>query len=525
MADNTFDVPVVSVEELSSADPLAEKGGPDEHQSPDAVAEASRAIFPSVADDTLASAQAQIEANVQAAQDQVADAINFAQMGAMEAIQSAQDEVVEPDTQEAAPADEEPEMQEENGGENDIEDQVEPDTEDAPVGEPEEEETPLDDEPEEEETSPGDEPGEDPEENDAEAPTEDEQNGKESEAVELDEEPTTAVVEDVEAKPVNDTTGDVDAYASCELKEAEEDESEMTSTTNGLEIANAASSGQAKNAKSGTGTGDDGESCTADSTSVAPVQVSETGSSWVVEDCRIAARELLAVFLWVAACQLGLVFANGSYIADRIPGYTAFTLWMGVFFGLMMIWETTGLSLGSTLNPSVALAMHVAGVASKHRHAIIVTLFAQLVAHGLGIWATKQFFGSGVSGRLFAAPVPNAVRLGSKRVLTAAAGVEAVATFILCGAVLAMERRLPGAKATKSALTIGVVLLLVGGLSDVTGAVMNPFQAGALAFFEGDWRFHGAYAVGPLLGAVCAGVAHNILYNRVPRGAVRPKTE
>lgn len=89
---------------------------------------------------------------------------------------------------------------------------------------------------------------------------EDEKDGKESEAVELDDEPATAVVEDAEGTAVNDTSCDADTDARCELKEVEEDESEMTSTTNGLEIANSTSRGQAKNTKSDTGDG--GEPCT-----------------------------------------------------------------------------------------------------------------------------------------------------------------------------------------------------------------------------------------------------------------------
>ena len=234
-------------------------------------------------------------------------------------------------------------------------------------------------------------------------------------------------------------------------------------------------------------------------------------------DCILAARELVACFVWVCACQCSFVFANGTYAASFFPGAKPFTLWLTIFLGLMTVWESCGLGFGSTLNPSVSVAMFLAGQGGegcRQKRELFVSLMAQLVAHAIGIWVSRLALGGPATASLFAPPMPDVeflVGKNSTSTLVAASVVEGLATCAMCMVILWVGRKMKSAPVTKSALTIAIILLLVGALANVTGASMNPFMHLGLALWEGNWRFHSAYWVGPILGASVAAAVHNFL--------------
>ncbi len=234
-------------------------------------------------------------------------------------------------------------------------------------------------------------------------------------------------------------------------------------------------------------------------------------------DCVLAGRELFACLIWVCACQCCFVMANGSYIGSFFPGTKPFTLWLAVFLGLMTLWESLGLGFGSTLNPSVSVAMFLSGQGGegcRQKRDLIVSLMAQLMAHTIGIWVSRCALGGPTTAGLFAPPVPDVeflVGKNSTSTLIAASLVEGMATCMMCLVYLWVGRKMEKAPVTKSALPIAVILLLVGSLANITGASMNPFYQLGLAFWEGNWRFHFAYWAGPMLGAALAAAIHNVI--------------
>jgi len=243
----------------------------------------------------------------------------------------------------------------------------------------------------------------------------------------------------------------------------------------------------------------------------------------VREDCILAGRELVAVFIWVAACQTALVAANSRYAVDYFPGWKPFTLWIGLFVGLMTVWEAFGLCFGSTLNPSVSIAFYLAngdagGPGCKHRRAMAVSLVAQLFAHFAGIYTTRRALGTAETLKLFAPPLPNVEVLGfygdnkeTKLVLLMAAlAIEALATCAMCFVILYVGHK-AASPITRGGMTVLIISLLSVVFSSTTGAVMNPMQHMALAMIERSWRYHMSYLVGPVVGAWIAALSFNKL--------------
>jgi glycerol uptake facilitator-like aquaporin len=103
-----------------------------------------------------------------------------------------------------------------------------------------------------------------------------------------------------------------------------------------------------------------------------------------------------------------------------------------------------------------------------------------------------------VRSALLGVPViANSITIGQ------AIAIETVLTFFLMSAVFGTAVS-PDAPRI-AGFGIGLVLLfdiLVGG--PLTGAAMNPARAFGPALVSGQWLGHGAYWIGPILGAVLA---------------------
>jgi len=89
---------------------------------------------------------------------------------------------------------------------------------------------------------------------------------------------------------------------------------------------------------------------------------------------------------------------------------------------------------------------------------------------------------------------------------------EFILTFLLVTSVFGTAVDERGRAVKFGALAIGLTVafdILAGGA--ITGASMNPARSLGPALIQGDFQFHWCYWVGPVLGAVAAG----LFYDRV----------
>ncbi|KAI1890209.1 hypothetical protein AGOR_G00151320 [Albula goreensis] len=94
-----------------------------------------------------------------------------------------------------------------------------------------------------------------------------------------------------------------------------------------------------------------------------------------------------------------------------------------------------------------------------------------------------------------------------------AVGMEALATFQLVFTIFSVEeqRRREGAEPGNLAIGFSVVagVLTAGRFS---GGSMNPARSLGPAIITGVWEHHWVYWIGPVLGAVLAGVSHEFFF-------------
>jgi MIP family channel proteins len=167
----------------------------------------------------------------------------------------------------------------------------------------------------------------------------------------------------------------------------------------------------------------------------------------------------------------------------------------------MAVSATMGIS-GGVLNPAVALGLWVGKkLPSKDVIPYILVELVGAIAAGLALVA------------VFPSSLGTAVEWGSPTLsgllsVWQGIGVEALLTFVLVTAIFgtAVDSRAPHI----GGLGIGLAVLadvLVGG--NLTGAAMNPARAFgpmiAGQFYPGYWYI---YAVGPIIGAIVAGLIY-----------------
>lgn len=215
--------------------------------------------------------------------------------------------------------------------------------------------------------------------------------------------------------------------------------------------------------------------------------------------------------LWKAALAeavgtFTLIFIGaGSILADQLSGGKVGLAGIALAHGLAIatMVSATGHISGGHLNPAVTAGFVAAGRLP--------------VGHGL-VYVVSQLSGASVAAFLLTASFPEAVRqaahLGTPALgpgITPGVGivVEAILTFFLVFAVYgtAVDDRGPFGKT--AGLTIGLVLtfdILAGG--PLTGASMNPARTFGPGLVSGTWTDWWVYWVGPIAGAVIAGVVY-----------------
>jgi aquaporin TIP len=197
-----------------------------------------------------------------------------------------------------------------------------------------------------------------------------------------------------------------------------------------------------------------------------------------------------------------LVFIGGG--AGIIAGsdLVAVALANGLAIGVMV--TNLGHISGGHFNPAITIAFLARRRIAPPLAAlyIAVQLAGSVAAAGLLRWIyVKKLFLAGA--------VPNSPFVNDGKAVV----IELVLTFFLVWAVWATAVDPRGAFKAVAGLAIGLTIsidVLMGGT--LTGAAMNPARAFGPELVSGFWGDAWIYWVGPILGALLAAFAYDLLY-------------
>ena len=208
--------------------------------------------------------------------------------------------------------------------------------------------------------------------------------------------------------------------------------------------------------------------------------------------------ELVATF--------GFVFlAAGSVLTNQFTqgrlGITGIALAHGLAL-MAMVYAVMNVS-GAHINPAVTVAMFVTKkINAKDGISYII---AQLIGSAIAGLFLLWIFPNGKAVN-FGAPA-----LASGITLFGGILIEAVFTFFLVLTIygVAVDKRSPPGAIGLAIGVVVIVALLVAG--PLTGAALNPARAFGPALVAGFWTNQLIYWIGPIIGAVIAGLVYNNL--------------
>jgi aquaporin TIP len=229
-------------------------------------------------------------------------------------------------------------------------------------------------------------------------------------------------------------------------------------------------------------------------------------------------RHFIAEFIGTFA----LVFVGGgAIITSPLLQVQAAVVNIALAHGLILaIMVTATMRISGHLNPAVTTAFLVTRRIEPMM--AVVYWIAQITGAIVAAYTLKA---------LYPAQIVAATRLGGQSIsadinLIQAIVLEAIATFFLVFAVFgtAVDPRAPKVGGFAIGLTVTAGILSIGPL---TGGSMNPARSFGPAIVTKIFEGQTAYWVGPILGAIVAGLLYEKLF--MPRelepadhGAVRP---
>nr|QKE23084.1 aquaporin 14 [Helostoma temminkii] len=209
---------------------------------------------------------------------------------------------------------------------------------------------------------------------------------------------------------------------------------------------------------------------------------------------------------------LGTLILVSAVLGASVPGpgeVTGGPLYPAVAVGVVVValGHCFGEISGAQMNPAVTLSL----LATRRLDIVkaLVYMTAQCLGACLGAGTLYLALPLKSTADYFVNRVP--IELNAAQAL----GIEVLCTFQLVLTVFSVEdqRRRespePGNLAIGLAHTAGV---LIGGR--FSGASMNPARSLGPAIITGFWENHWVYWIGPVLGAVIAGVSHEFFFAR-----------
>lgn len=226
----------------------------------------------------------------------------------------------------------------------------------------------------------------------------------------------------------------------------------------------------------------------------------------------MAWRELRSRQFWRAmlAEVLGTLVLVSTLLGSSLPGpgeAPGGPLYPAVAVGVVIValGHCFGEISGAQVNPSVTLSL----LATRRIDVLRALLYiiAQCLGSSLGAGALYLALPLKSTAENFANRVPLEVNAGQ------ALGIEVLCTFQMVFTIFSVEdqRRRESTEPTNLAIglahTAGV---LIG--ARFSGACMNPARALGPAIITGFWENHWVFWIGPVLGAVLAGVSHEFFF-------------
>ncbi|XP_036447744.1 aquaporin-4 [Colossoma macropomum] len=160
---------------------------------------------------------------------------------------------------------------------------------------------------------------------------------------------------------------------------------------------------------------------------------------------------------------------------------------------------------GAQVNPAVTLAL----LATRRLDVLraVVYVFAQCLGATLGAGILYLVLPLKSTAEIYVNKVPMEVNAGQ------ALGTEMLATFQLVFTIFSVEdqRRREGSEPGNLAIgcSVSVGIFTAGRFSSGS---MNPARSLGPAIVVGYWEHHWVYWIGPVLGAVLAGVSHEFFF-------------
>jgi MIP family channel proteins len=228
-------------------------------------------------------------------------------------------------------------------------------------------------------------------------------------------------------------------------------------------------------------------------------------------------RHFVAEFVGIFA----LVFVGGgAIITSPMLQVQAAVINIALAHGLILaLMVTATMRISGHLNPAVTAAF------------LVTRRIEPMMA--VTYWIA-QFLGATVAAftlkALYPAQIVAVTRLGGQSIsaditMLQAISLEAIATFFLTFVVFgtAVDPKAPKVGGFAIGLTVTCGILAIGPL---TGGSMNPARSLGPAFVSGIFEGQTAYIVGPLIGAIVAGLLYDRLFlpretEPVDHGAVR----
>jgi aquaporin Z len=170
---------------------------------------------------------------------------------------------------------------------------------------------------------------------------------------------------------------------------------------------------------------------------------------------------------------------------------------------LAVMVSVTGHVSGGQVNPAVTIALWAAGKIGTQRGAVLIV--AQLVGAVMGALLLRYVVGGGAfdAGGAGAPALAPSLAVGKGIVL------EAILTFFLVFVVFGTAVDDKGPWNKTAGFTIGLTIAFdILAFGPLTGAAMNPARWFGPALVGGQWADALVWIVGPIAGAIIAGVLY-----------------
>ena len=217
---------------------------------------------------------------------------------------------------------------------------------------------------------------------------------------------------------------------------------------------------------------------------------------------------------FLLVCVVGIValtFSTHSPLPHLLPSVTLRLALIGLVLGLAS-WAVAlsppGRLSGAHLNPAISAGFWLLG--KLHRRDLAGYVLSQLAGAAAGTLLGGVLFGSWARSVQMASLHP-----GPHVSLLATWAGELAATFVLALAVFVCVSLPTLARWTPAVATV-LLIFLIGGDGNVSGAGMNPARWFGPALAAQVWRAGTAYAAAPVLAAFAAAVLRRSTPNSRP---------